>query len=547
MDRSRALRLACVACSSLLLLVACGDDADEDSSGTTDPASGAESPDGDEGTCTAERRGGEITMGSFSQPATLDPVTGGGNGRTGAIELAAIYDTLMRYDQASGEYEPRIAESAEVSDDGLTWTVTLREGVTFGNGDPLTAEDVQWNIERAQSDENVTPNKGVARRVTGMEVVDERTITMTLAAPWSDFPWLLSSQVGMMVNPRVYEATDPTEFGLSPPTGAGAGGYEVARFAPGEEIVLEAKEEFWDGAACIEELTFVRLAGGQATLDAMRAGEFDLGFLSTEPVVTAQAREEGFDAGVSFPIDAANVVLMNSGFGTSPITTDVRVRQAVVLALDPEAYDERMYEGQGTPSGVLIHPDSRLDPGVDGITPDRAAAQALVDEVMADTGWDGSIRLDCSENNAEQAIEVEGQLEAAGFDVAMTNNIDITEFLRRVTVDGDYELGCWAVSVKDEIPLLAVGQFTTDNPANYWGYANEAFDTAVADLASAPDDDVAREALGRIQQAFNEDPPVAILTRAENYIAAGEAVRGLVTNADWTILLTEAYLAEGGG
>ena len=140
---------AALLAATALALDACGDDdsggggsggeqADRIDADTLLPAMGEE--------CTEDKAGGTITMGEYVMLPTFAP--GQGNyGVRGGAQSAAIYDRLMRWDDQNEEFVPQLAENLESNDDNTTWTLTLREGVTFSNGDPLTAEDVAFTVD----------------------------------------------------------------------------------------------------------------------------------------------------------------------------------------------------------------------------------------------------------------------------------------------------------------------------------------------------------------------------------------------------------------
>ena len=109
-----------------------------------------------------DKAGGSVKMGVFYEAAGLDPLGVPGNGVVGGTEITALYDTLMRWDTQSRTYVPQVADSLEPDAQYLVWTMKLKEGIKFGNGDPLTADDVKASIERHQSDANVNASKGEA-------------------------------------------------------------------------------------------------------------------------------------------------------------------------------------------------------------------------------------------------------------------------------------------------------------------------------------------------------------------------------------------------
>jgi peptide/nickel transport system substrate-binding protein len=138
---SNWVRVAALLATAALVGAACGDDDDT----TAPPGNG-----GADEVCTAERAGGTVTVGTYSEATGLDPAAGSGlgTGKVGATEGSAIYDVLMIYDSETGEYRPHLAESFTANDDNTVWTLRLRPGITFDNGDPLDAEAVRTSIRR---------------------------------------------------------------------------------------------------------------------------------------------------------------------------------------------------------------------------------------------------------------------------------------------------------------------------------------------------------------------------------------------------------------
>src|SRR5690625_1711588 len=221
----RAPALTAIFTAAALLLAACGSDSDDSSDG-----GGSDTPE------ACESPSGSLSVGTFSEPTSLDPTIASGKGTTGAMEMIALYDTLMRHDAEPNSYEPRMAESLEPDADSEVWTLTLREGITFGNGDPVDADAVKASIEMVQADTNSQPTRDLALPITDMDVVDDLTLEITLDDSWPGFPYLLASTGGMIVNVDLLE--ERGESFATNPEGAGAGPYEFERFAPGEEIVL---------------------------------------------------------------------------------------------------------------------------------------------------------------------------------------------------------------------------------------------------------------------------------------------------------------------
>jgi peptide/nickel transport system substrate-binding protein len=524
-----------------VLCTACGSDDDDSSGGTGDSGESGQAAAPAGGECTEERVGGSLTVGTYSEPAGLDPIVASGGGVAGGIEMAALYDTLMRYDPESGEYEPQVAESLEPNDDYTEWTLTLREGITFSNGDPLTADTVEASIERHTTDANRTPSRTDVSSVAEMTVVDALTLRFTLTAPWASFPYLLADKAGMITNPPAVEAAGDG-FNTAPPPEAGLGAYELVRYAPGEEIVMRAKDDYWDGPVCIEELRFVTLEGAETTYEAFRTGELQVAFLR-QPQTIAQAHDDGV-AGFSNFMNSGQILLVKQGeSGDSPPTADVRVRQAIAAAIDPEALNERVYEGTGRPSTALVSDQSRFDPGVEGpeVDPDRATE--LVEEVEDETGWDGSLDLVCQNDpiNQEVCITLEAMLDAVGFDVT-TELGTVADVIRRITVDRNFDLATWGVAASDEALWRSLSQFRSDASSNRVDYADPDMDAALDDLKAAGTTDEVNAALARMQEIWNETIPSVSLATVEEFVGVSDRVHGLQQTSATNVLFDDAYL-----
>ena len=432
-----------------LIAAACGDDDPETvttppgdtdpTTATTDPTTGS-APDatiapplprattGDG--CTEANKGGSITMGMFSETSGLDPTVSSGSGVTGMIELMALYDVLMRLDTTTGEYVPHLAESLTPNDDYSEWTLKLRPNISFGDGTPLDADAVIASMERWAELDSTKGQRNQSAAftafITNMAAADDLTVVFTLDEPWGTFPYTLADEPGMIVNvnaiPVITEGEDTGKpdvaaFSLNPQD-AGVGPYTLVRYAKGEEIVMQAKDDYWGGPVCIEKLTFKRVAGASATYEAWQAGDFDVAFLR-EPRTIHEARNNGDDNALSFLQNTGGVLLMNNGVrGSTTPTSDVRLRQAIFHALDPEILNDRANEGTGLSTKSLL--DSRSQFYDAALFPefptDPDKARELVEEVKAEGNWDGSIRMHChnAPSRVQWALAVEALLKKRG-------------------------------------------------------------------------------------------------------------------------------------
>ncbi|WP_196218242.1 ABC transporter substrate-binding protein [Streptomyces blattellae] len=492
---------------------------------------------GASGGCTTDRVGGDLAMGVQTPVSALDPVRSQGSGSSGGIEVNALYDTLVRYDTQNDTYVPVVARSLTPNADFTQWTLKLRDTVTFGNGNPLTAEAVKQSFARHQDPANRSSMIREAQEVKTMDVVNERTLVFHLDESWARFPSLLASAPGMVTDPEVVEAQGD-QFSVNP-LGAGVGPYEVEQFTPGGELVLKAKDNWWGGPVCIQTLRFA--AGGattQDTYDAYKAGDIQLAFMRG-PEVIAQAEQDGVE-GFHTLDNAGHAVTVNHAPGRA--TADPLVRQALAAALDPEAIDQLAKNGYGTPTSALIYKDSILYDGAQGPATDPVRARELVAEAKAN-GWDGNLDMPCVNGQEIQLVcaAVKESAEASGITVTV-ETVTGAQFGQRIQ-QGDFDIISRGLSLSDADPSMrlsaAVG---TGGGANVSGYSDPELDAAISALQAAPDLPARQKAMDDIQALWNETIPAVVFGGTDNFIGVSDEVHGIKLSQDALIYFDKAYI-----
>lgn len=560
-------RLVAVPCALVMLVSACGGDDGGSASNTTvgvtstAPLTGADTtatddaaadttqaPDGsgDATTstvagggdlCTADRAGGALTVGMSSQPASLDPAKVQGAATTGGIELLQIYDSLMRYDPDTGEYEPRVAESLEPDATFQTWTLTLRDGVTFGNGDPLDAAAVKASIERFVATATGT-YKTLAAQITSMDVVNDLELTISLGEPWAGFPFTLANTPGMIVNTAVADAAGDA-FGAAP-TGAGVGPFEFASMAPGEEIVLTAKADHWAGPVCVERLRFVPSVLEQTRIESFETGEFDAVWLR-DPEIVQQTEDDGVGGFTTYQ-NIQNVLLFNVAVSESP-ANDVLVRQAVAHLVDQDQIAQRAWGGAGNPTGAVLGENSRYFAGLEGPTVDPAAAADDIEQAKA-AGWDGRLHIVCPSTGEEVAITIESQLEAAGIDVQLDVVADFGQLIDTVTSKKDFDAACWGMNILDDglWATLNNNLSSTVVGTNFAAFGDAEMDAALADLRVAGTDEQILAAMAVVQERWTAALPGVVLNAGPVRTVYGDHVHGIVPTGNALVYFGGAYV-----
>ncbi|WP_109509196.1 ABC transporter substrate-binding protein [Nocardioides speluncae] len=483
---------------------------------------------GDEGTSV---EGGTLTFGAYAEPGYLDPAQTIVAGSTGGVEMAAVYDVLMQYDTATAKVEPQLAESLEGNVDATEFTLKLRPGVTFSDGTPLDAAAVKWSLERYVA-KGADEARLWADNVTSVETPDDRTVVFTLKAPWPSFAFMLTTGPGMIVG----KASD--SGGEFKPVGAGA--FTLTRHRPKEEMVLTARPDYWDGKPHLKAIRVVYLPDPNALYDTLESGDVDAAFFRDAQVVrtAVKAGQPGFMNLVAL----GNVAVINAREGHPG--EDPRVRRAMALAINPEVVSDRAYAGAGLPSNEVFPSFSTWHADVGGREYDPDAARKLLEEAKAD-GYDGKVTyLDASDPASRiTAVAIKAMLEGVGFKVDLDLVSDIQEQIRKVAVDGTYDVAGWGMSWREAGPYgrmfatlhsqgnLTVGMSTSPE-----------MDALISEFQGAADLAAQREVMTRIQKQWNTDVPALPMGPTPEFLAWNKDVHGVDDSVNSMILLDDAWV-----
>jgi peptide/nickel transport system substrate-binding protein len=552
-------RTVLVALFALVALVAasCGDD--DSSEASTPSGSSEQEASGD----LQPQQGGEITFGTYSEAVSLDPVKMTGAGVTGAIELGAVYDTIVRWDPDTRTYEMRTAESVTPNDDFSEWTVELKPGIKFGDGTDYDAAAVVQSVKRHQDPSNTTVSRQTSAIIESMTVVDPLTVRFTLTEPWAGFPYVLTDKTAMIVSPAAL-AKYGDDFG-SPGAfeGAGAGPFAVESFTPKESLVLKKNPGYYGGAPYLDRIKFVNIAGAALTYEALKSGELQMAFLAEAPVV-AQAIEDGYP-GYDARVHGANVLMFNHGApitcrggkpepkcnaqpdgATVPVespTTMLEVRRALVTAIDPEVINTRAFDGKAQVGPELVKEGFPWYPAdAERFEFDPEQAQAHVAAAKA-AGWNGKVRVICPSSGTGPAVAqaLEAMWESVGIDVEVDTTKSVPQLVAQVQVQRDFDVACLGNSIRadDGAVNQLSGRLKTGNP---FGYTNPEMDEAISELRRASTDEARRAAFGRIQDIFTEDAVGYPYCTSSELIAWSPKVHGPLPNTQTTVMFDETWI-----
>ncbi|MBT9683283.1 ABC transporter substrate-binding protein [Pseudoflavonifractor sp. MCC625] len=319
-----------------------------------------------------------IAMDTNSEPAAgFDPAFGWGAGEHVHEPLIQSTLTVTKPDLTIG-YD--LATGYSVSDDGLTWTVTIRDDARFTDGEALTAEDVAFTYNTVKESSSVNDFTMLDRA----EAVDETTVAFHMNTPFSIWPYTMAV-VGIVPE----HAYDSATYGQNP---IGSGRYVLKQWDKGQQIILEANPDYYGEAPTIRRVTILFLEEDAAFL-AVQAGQVDLAYTSAtysdQSVAgySLTAYRTVDNRGFNLPAVPAGTDAQGQAIGND-FTSDVLVRRAINIGIDREEMIENVLNGYGTPAYSVCDQLPWYNPASQ-VEYDPEAAAALLDEAGWTLGSDG--------------------------------------------------------------------------------------------------------------------------------------------------------------
>lgn len=452
-----------------------------------------------------------------------------------AFAIDKVFEPLVAFDE-TGAIIPWLADEYEVSDDGLTYTFTLRDGVLFSDGTPVTSADVQFSIERHLEVVGPLPLGG---DVVSIETPDEATTVITLSAPYTPFLAELSGFSNGILPADFGGATEEAFFEAP----VGTGPFVVSEWDPAGDLTFVKNENYWqEGKPYIDSLVYSLVADDTQGLQQLQAGQVQA--LETVPAANVAELESAGNVDVS----------TTSGWATEQVFfntlnehfADVHVRRAIALALDRDGLTAATTFGTAEVADALLPPTIEYSGA--GITEalgfDLDAAEAELAKSAYPDGFTATILIASGNSARAQEAQV---LQAAAASIGITleiEAIDLAAFRERFFA---YEFDLMINSGQSDSPdPNGFITFQTDPEGfsqSYWThYTNDRVTELAIEGRSAPAGDEREAIYLEIQQILADDVPYIPLFYPATIKASGSNVHDLTVLPNGSIRFQDAWL-----
>ncbi len=518
----------------VLIMAACG--------GQATPSTSAEGSDGASVAPSISQGAAEPVTGGdliFARPednTTMDPIA--------AVETETIYvlkhimETLYVTSEDGKSVEPWLATGHELSDDGLTWTIALREGIMFHDGQEMVADDVVFSIDRGRSEDSGFGFLLAA--IDTVEAVDDHTVEITTLYPWDPLLADLALWSASIV-PADFRGMEQEQFFEDP---IGTGPFVLDAWERGTELRVVRFDDYWqEGKPYLDSVTWRQVPDTNTRVLQLQGGQAHIA--SDVPLNTVETLEVADGTSAKGFAGTTNFYLM---FNTTiePFS-DVRVRRAIAQALDKEAMAEAVLFGQGRPACSIIQETVAFyDPETPCLEFNLEAAQDELAESSVPDGFDTTYLVPDEPTAVAIAEIIQQQVKPLNINIEI-ERIDPGQFYETLS-NFDYELAYAGFSMDipdpDEVVSFMLDFENGGGDSYSTGYNNPQMNELVRAAQQEFDDDARQAIYTEIQQLHAEEVPHFPLVFVTTAFGWRDSVQDLFINPVGDRHLENVWLSE---
>lgn len=448
-----------------------------------------------------------IRIGSLYEPQNLDNTAGAGQGINEAFN-GNVYEALFALTDA-GTVEPRLVDSYTASDDGLTYTFKLKPGVTFHSGDPLTAADVKYSIERVTAEASKSSRKKSLSTITAIDTPDDATVVITLSARSISLPYNLSYV--WIVNDKATDISAAED---------GTGPYKLEEWRRGSALALGKFDGYWGTAPTNAEVVYTYFTDATALNNALLTNAVDVITSVQSPDSLAQ-----FQGNPAYTVSngaSTTKELLAWNDRVAPFD-NVKVRKALARATDKKKLLNAIWGDYGTLIGSFVPPTDPWYVDLTGVDPyDVDSAKALLAEAGYPDGFE--FTLDTPDYDPHPIVAQFLQAEYAKVGVKVNINvITANEWYEKIYKAHDFQ-----ATLQEHVNHRDIVFY--GNPDFYWGYNNPDVVKLIADSESAATEADQVQKLTEANKLIAEDAASNWLYLYPQIVVSSSTVTGYPVN-----------------
>nr|WP_297864239.1 ABC transporter substrate-binding protein [uncultured Acetatifactor sp.] len=499
-----------------------------DSQGTASAQESTSQESAREQEASGDMYGGSVVVGIQQDIDSLDPHKATAAG-TKEI-LFNIFEGLVKPDE-NGHLIGAVASDYTISEDGLVYTFTLRDGVKFHNGNAVTAEDVKYSLERVSGLLDGTPLISTMSAITAVDILDEKTVQVTVGSANTE---LIYSFVAAII-----PAGSGEEEGADP---VGTGPFSYVSYKPQEGIVLAKNPDYWqEGLPHVDQVEFKIVGDGDTALMELQGGTIDIYPYLTDS--QAQVLQDNYQV-TSSPTTMVQALYLNNG--TAPFD-DVRVRQAICYALDKEEINEFVGGGTGTLISSCMPPTLK-DYYTDlNDTYGTTANVEKAKELLADAGYADGFDMEIAivsgyEFHMQTGEVIVEQLKKVGINAAI-QGMENSEWLEKVYNGREFDATITCLT-SDMTPGYLMNRFQTASGKNFINFASPEYDEVYQKAQAAIDLTEKAEYYKQLQKILCDQAGSAFIQTPADKTALSSRIAGYKFYPVYVQDISTVYIVE---
>jgi len=472
------------------------------------------------------KRGGILKVGLQADPTSLDPQK---TSLTALFHVTEhIYSMLVRL-KPDLTVEPDLAEKWDISADGKTYTFTLRKGVKFHSGKPLVAADVKYTFDRLVDKATASPNATLLAPAESVAAPNETTVVITLKTADASFLTNLVAPATAIINK---DAVD--KYGDLTKNADGTGPFKFKEYVPNTRVVLERNPEYFEaGKPYVDGIEMTIASDDTARTAAVKTGTVD--FIEYAPLKDIPSLKT--DTSLSLAGDQnTNIRFVGLNVTRKPYN-DLKVRQAIALAVDREAVLGPAVFGFGTPTLEIFPPGYWAGLGTKPPNADIAKAKQMLADAGYPSGFNTTI-LSWSQYSflSNAAVVFQEQLKQIG--ISADINLEENAAFIKDYLDNNFDLTVSGTSAYVDPNDVYFRNFGTGQPSNAVRYSNPKADELIAAGVATTDQAKRKQVYQQLQQLLLDEAPWINLYIAQQFEAMKTYVKGythIPTGTNYTL------------